>query len=170
MPFSLEACIWRQGNTALSDSRMAAQASLPGQGNLGGESQPVAIGDGLSSSLWEKQRKLESKVWPRPTKWIYNCAAPFLSFESPAIPPRIPNIVILKVPKRNWDLAYMQCCDRQVCRKPVYNISLDTSGSSTRQAVWESRDVCIPLQKAGCVKMANAPSFCTYAPPAAQKI
>lgn len=105
-----------------------------------------------------------SKVWPRPTKCIYNCAAPLLSFKSPAIPPCIPNILILKVSKRNWDLAYLQCCDRQVCRKPVYNIALDTNGSSTSQAVCESWSACtsrIPLQKAEYVKMANALSFCT---------
>lgn len=85
-----------------------------------------------------KVEEARSKVWPRPTKCIYSCAAPLLSFKSPAIPPCIPNIIIWKVSKRNWDLAYLQCCDRQVCRKPVYNIALDTNGSSTRQAVCES--------------------------------
>lgn len=114
--------IWSQWNTAVFECKTAAQASVLEKGNLGWESQPMTIGDGLSSSLWEKQRKTDSKVRPRPAKWIYNCAAPFLFLKSPAIPSCIPNMLILKVPKRNWDLAYLWCCKRQHCRRPVYNI------------------------------------------------
>lgn len=54
-----------------------------------------------------KQRKLKSKVWPRHTKRTYNCAALFLSFKYPAIMQCIPTTLILKVPKKNWDFAYL---------------------------------------------------------------
>lgn len=55
----------------------------------------------------------------------------------------------------------------------MYNIAPDTSGSRTRRAGCGSGSACTactPLQKAGYVKMAKAPSFCTYIPAAAQKI
>lgn len=55
----------------------------------------------------------------------------------------------------------------------MYNTAPDTSGSRTRQAGCGSGSAgtsCIPLKKAGYVKMANAPSFCTYVPAAAQQI
>lgn len=79
------------------------------------------------------------------------------------------------MPEKNWEVAYYTSTAARGKLAGNFLCTMsppDTSGFRSRKAVWESRNacnLCVLLQKAGPVKVTNAPSLCTHTSAEAQK-